>query len=290
MKKKLALLSAALFSSLVFSQVGINTNTPNATLDINSKTTDGSKPEGLLIPRLTGDQIKAGDSQYNSAQTGDIIYATSAVSFPPSVRTFKMRSPGFYYFNGSQWDFLDTSIYKSDGSLTGNRTVTMGANNLVFNGTGNVGVGQMLAPTAKLDILGNIKITDGTQGTGKILTSDANGLATWSTPTPNVNIYNSDGNLTGNRTVTMGANNLVFDGSGNVGVGTATPTNRLHLKSTTDPLRIEGVQIGNSVTDNILAVNNNGTVKTIGTLDSALNSISVPSPAVFILKNSITNP
>jgi hypothetical protein len=42
----------------------------------------------------------------------------------------------------------------------------------------NVGIGTN-TPAAKLDIIGNIKITDGTQSSGKVLTTDANGLATW---------------------------------------------------------------------------------------------------------------
>jgi hypothetical protein len=43
---------------------------------------------------------------------------------------------------------------------------------------GNVGLGTA-TPKAKLDIIGKIKITDGTQGEGKILTSDTNGVGTW---------------------------------------------------------------------------------------------------------------
>jgi|GEM_PF-532240 len=46
---------------------------------------------------------------------------------------------------------------------------------------GNTGIG-VLNPIAKLDIAGNIKIADGTQGAGKVLTSDANGVASWQTP------------------------------------------------------------------------------------------------------------
>nr|MBK9653559.1 tail fiber domain-containing protein [Bacteroidota bacterium] len=44
--------------------------------------------------------------------------------------------------------------------------------------TGNVGLGT-LTPAAKLDVIGNVKITDGTQAAGKVLTSDANGLTSW---------------------------------------------------------------------------------------------------------------
>lgn len=49
---------------------------------------------------------------------------------------------------------------------------------VIKRNTGNVGIGTN-NPQAKLEIVGNIKITDGTQGEGKILISDANGVATW---------------------------------------------------------------------------------------------------------------
>jgi len=49
---------------------------------------------------------------------------------------------------------------------------------LVILPGGNVGIG-VTAPAAKLDIAGNIRIADGTQGAGKTLTSDANGNASW---------------------------------------------------------------------------------------------------------------
>ena len=59
------------------------------------------------------------------------------------------------------------------------------SNSLVLGGTGvdavKVGIGLTI-PIATLDVLGNIKITDGTQGPGKVLTSDATGLATWEIP------------------------------------------------------------------------------------------------------------
>lgn len=43
---------------------------------------------------------------------------------------------------------------------------------------GNVGIGTA-TPDAKLHVAGTAKIVDGTQGAGKVLTSDANGLASW---------------------------------------------------------------------------------------------------------------
>jgi len=44
--------------------------------------------------------------------------------------------------------------------------------------SGNIGIGTSV-PGAKLDVEGNVKIADGTQGAGKVLTSDATGLASW---------------------------------------------------------------------------------------------------------------
>lgn len=44
--------------------------------------------------------------------------------------------------------------------------------------TGNFGFGNT-APTAKVDIAGTFKLVDGTQGSNKVLTSDASGLASW---------------------------------------------------------------------------------------------------------------
>jgi uncharacterized protein (TIGR02145 family) len=47
----------------------------------------------------------------------------------------------------------------------------------------NVGIGTS-NPTAKLHVNGTFKVVDGTQGVGKILTSDATGMASWQPPPP----------------------------------------------------------------------------------------------------------
>jgi len=60
-------------------------------------------------------------------------------------------------------------------------TFFVGADNGNGYFLGNLGLGTTTA-AAKLDVIGKIKMTDGTQGVGKILTSDANGLARWATP------------------------------------------------------------------------------------------------------------
>lgn len=53
-----------------------------------------------------------------------------------------------------------------------------GTSALFVRDDANVGIGTN-APGAKLEVAGQIKITGGTPASGKVLTSDANGLATW---------------------------------------------------------------------------------------------------------------
>lgn len=106
---------------------------------------------------------------------------------------------------------------------------------------GNVGI-RTSNPSAELEVNGVIKITGGSPGDGKVLSSDANGLASWTSPTALSvsNLYTANGSLTGARTVTQGANTLTFASStghlvfnpsstGNVGIGTTNPVNRLQL-------------------------------------------------------------
>jgi len=68
----------------------------------------------------------------------------------------------------------------------------------VFTREGTIGIGTAV-PTAALDVRGNVKIVDGTQGAGKVLTSDAAGLASWMpppTPLSTFTVYPSPGTFT----------------------------------------------------------------------------------------------
>jgi hypothetical protein len=68
-----------------------------------------------------------------------------------------------------------------------------------------------------------------------------------------------------------------------VGIGTTTPMNRLHVVSTADPLRLEGLQV-NSALDNVLVVDASGVVQ-----KRSLSGF-VGSTAWLLTGNSGTNP
>jgi len=333
--KKIIIASCMLVSKLIFAQIGINTPTPNATLDVVAKTTNGSQPEGIIAPRLTGDQIKSGDAQYTANQRGALVYATSAVG-TASTKTANITRAGYYYFDGALWQRIINdyvNIYNSNGTLEANRTVTMADKTLDFTSTATTGTSHFqvdgttlnvdavndriglgtAVPTTKLHINGTtpgaIRIVDGTQGAGKVLISDANGVGTWGLNTDtNTNIYNSNGTLAANRVVTMADKTLNFTSSATtgtshfqvdgttlnvdavnnrVGVGTNAPAARLHVAAPAsgDPVIVGGVQNGNVNTDAILGITSTGAIKKLGTL----NGLSVPAPALFRLPTERTN-
>ena len=69
-------------------------------------------------------------------------------------------------------------------NATGFRLLTNNTVRMHVSPTGNIGIGSV-NPTARLHLIGDLRIQDGTHGAGKVLTSDALGNASWS----KVNIY-----------------------------------------------------------------------------------------------------
>ena len=98
--------------------------------------------------------------------------------------------------------------------------------------SGNVGIGTT-SPGAKLEVAGQVKITGGAPAAGKVLTSDAAGLASWQTP--------SGGTVSGSGTTnylarwinatTLGIG-VTYDNGTNVGIGTTNPNQKLDIIGT----------------------------------------------------------
>lgn len=179
-----ALITGATFQS--YSQnIAVNDNgaaaASNAILDVDVSTNN----KGVLIPRLTTAEITA----MGSVTTGMLVY-------DETINDFK-------YFNGSNWVTIGSTyvdgngIYTGSGALSGNTVISQAANTLGFtssvvnafsvDGTtfsidasnNRVGIGTS-SPSAELDVIGSMQLTDGTQGANKILISDAWGNASWS--------------------------------------------------------------------------------------------------------------
>lgn len=61
---------------------------------------------------------------------------------------------------------------------------TAGANRMTITATGEVGIGGSPSPNSRLHVMGNFQLQDGTQAAGRVLTSDAVGVASWQAPSP----------------------------------------------------------------------------------------------------------
>lgn len=133
------IVAISLFSVKSNAQVGINTSTPTSTLDVIAKNATGSASnvDGLLVPRV--DRLRA--QSMSAVPTSTMIYINNAATGTQLGTTVNVDTVGYYYFNGTAWvkikstDTTDLNIYNSNGSLTGNRIVTQGANTLAFTGT-----------------------------------------------------------------------------------------------------------------------------------------------------------
>ena len=86
--RKITLIILMLFTALSYAQVGVNTNTPDASSALEIESTTG----GILIPRMTETQRDA----IVSPASGLMIYQTD-------------QDFGFYFYNGTQWTSVGMS-------------------------------------------------------------------------------------------------------------------------------------------------------------------------------------
>jgi hypothetical protein len=127
MKKKIFFLSALLVGSIVRAQVGIGTTSPEATLHVTGTPANTSVADGIIPPKLTGNELKAKDAVYSSNEIGAIVYVTSAVG-TASAKTINVTSSGYFYFDGSVWQKLvngaaQENVYSANGTIGTGRKV-----------------------------------------------------------------------------------------------------------------------------------------------------------------------
>ena len=94
------------------SKVGINNDQPKATLDIKAKTTDGSKLEGILIPRLSRQAAQRMGDAVQKPETSTLIYINDATNGTKATSTIDVDQVGYYYFNDTKWVRLATATVR----------------------------------------------------------------------------------------------------------------------------------------------------------------------------------
>lgn len=114
------------------------------------------------------------------------------------------------------WD-PDDKLLKLQDQTAGGSTLWTESGSNVYRTSGNIGIGTA-NPSVRLDVAGQVKISGGMPGAGKVLTSDATGLATWQTPATG-----------GGSTLWTESGSNVYRTSGNIGIGTSNPSARLDV-------------------------------------------------------------
>jgi hypothetical protein len=271
MKKIIFLL---LFPIVAFAQIGINTTTPKAALDVESSV------NGILIPRVQ--LIDALDTTtILNPNGGPLVTSTMVYNIIASGTAPNNVVAGFYYWNGSKWTTISgnaTNSWSLEGN-SGTNPATLFGSNFVsgenFIGTtdykhllfgtnnrpimkisdfGNVGIG-VNNPFAKLHIDNqdseitsfiNKRNLSGGFG-GSFYVSPTFVVRTESIAGGTSEVYhnsefiafgtNAATNVAGFFSASQAANNyaiIVPENGGNVGIGTATPTEKLHVFSNLD--------------------------------------------------------
>ena len=127
--------------------VGIKTPNPGAVLDVNGN--------AMVQKEL---YINAANNGDGTQKTGLVFGGTGSGESITSSRSGSINNSGLDFWTG-----LNRRMSITGGGNVGIGTATPGTKLEVNNGSAN----------------GAIKIVDGTQGTGKVLTSDASGVGTW---------------------------------------------------------------------------------------------------------------
>ena len=212
--------------------VGIGTNNPNAQLDVSSS------DEGILIPRVALTSTSSA-SPLSSPTISELVYNTATVSDV---------TPGFYYWDGSQWVRFAFSGNDDDKDWYEQGTTTSPDNiNDDIYTQGNVGIG-IDAPVHKLHVDGDMRIDAG--GSKPIVFTSGNfgaGNTTdmiWNEGDVGFNqeefsMYNANNNAAQYRyfalfyTADGDASGLNIRKGGNVGIGDKYPDSKLHVSSGT---------------------------------------------------------
>ena len=254
MKSKILLLFFIPYLS--FAQIGINTTDPRTTLDVNGAVTHR---EVSFTVASNAVNINTDTSLANI--TGTASGTVTVTAFTPTINghiliisnnttggfgaTFSgttipnAQAISFVYTNGAWKTTMGSStistanLYNSDGSLTGNRTVTIGANTLIFTGSTGRAEFQNWFGFAKDSRMGIATVYNAS--TGDVYGMEqVSGAQVGTSQPPALRLFTSNavsahlafGKYT---TATAFTEYARFTNGGNFGIGITAPTSTFHV-------------------------------------------------------------
>ena len=120
------LLGSLLFTNLMIAQVGVGTSDPKVSLHIAGKPTVTTEKDGVLIPKITGDQLKA--KSYTATEIGTMIYITDIPTGTNTSNTVQLvDAPGFYYLASVSGNLRWTKMIAATFDKTDDEWVNSGS-------------------------------------------------------------------------------------------------------------------------------------------------------------------
>lgn len=263
-------------------QIGINTQTPETTLEVVGKPNDTNHYDGIIPPRISGDQLAT--KTYSSSKRGAVVFVTSPAT-TLTGQVLNVIESGLYYFDGVLWKSLakdeplnavavrgNTSTVelviknnlhlnfdeKENYILGTSRSPITGDYNSIFASDSNITSGKGNSASAYAMSQGEVKGKLNYGAGVSALNGIANGIISGSRNIgigPGAMSYITSGNDnisigylsgTGNRT---GSNNVFIGiGAGSPALGNRSVSNKLAIHST--PVTTSSTSFWDSITNN----------------------------------------
>ena len=179
----------------IMGKVGIGSSNPIEHIEIKREgdndmqfTSANANPPNVIFYN-TGGTLTAPKLLNDDQEIGSVVFKTydgSSINEVGGIRMFMDGAP-------SRGSLPTKIVFNTTRQGAVNQTANPGA--MTINNAGNVGIG-IADPTARLHITNSLRYVDATPGddNGKVLTSDANGNASWQVPGANSSNWALQGN------------------------------------------------------------------------------------------------
>ena len=148
----------------IVSSIGINTQTPQATLHIEA---GESENKGIIVPRITAQEMKimSNRSTFGENQNGIITYLTDTM--PEADRSGKFEDvseEGYYYYSKTLAKWISFILKQSPNGVNAQDLRFVGNNNHITQDAGVGGVGKSVGTGSNNIALGKSALSSNTTG------------------------------------------------------------------------------------------------------------------------------